>query len=216
MHMVPEARWTRNLLAVLLLWPSKLAAIVSLREFGPTLTSYRTHRRTNNFPIDDANCRVAVFKPGPLQWICKEWVRKLGSNKATARFEGGKAYRIGRLKGPREKEPLARGLESPTPLASLEPFPLCWAPSFPVRSLLIYILLLHSSSSYTCRSSTSIFECTSHRPLFLSFCELLWPPSHCPGVTSTSIGFRGLAVYLIRRWQLFLGLLFYHAPMASP
>ena len=141
----------------------------------------------------------------------KSW----SSDKATAHSEEGKAYKIERPKGSREKGPLAWGVESPTPLASLELFPFFWPP-LPVRSLLLYILLLHSSSSYTCRSSTSIFECTSHRPLFLSFCELLWPPSHCPGVTSTSIGFRGLAVYLIRRWQLFLGLLFYHAPMASP
>ena len=74
----------------------------------------------------------------------------------------------------------------------LSPFP--WPPSsrspFFVRSLLLYILLLHSSSSYTCWSSMPIPECTSHRPLFLALCELLWPPSHCPRVTSTSIGSR--------------------------
>ena len=57
-----------------------------------------------------------------------------------------------------------------------------------VRSLLLYILLLHPSFSYTCQSSMSILECTSHRSLFLTLCELLWLPSHCPGVTSTSIG----------------------------
>ena len=61
-------------------------------------------------------------------------------------------------------------------------------PPFSVRSPLSYILLLHSSSSYTCRSSMPILECTSHRPLFLAFCELLWPPSHYLGVTSTSTG----------------------------
>ena len=82
-HMVLEARWAGNLLAVLLLWPNRLATIVSPREFGPALTSYRTHYHTSNFPTSGANCRVAVFGPGPLQWICREWVRKLGSNKAT-------------------------------------------------------------------------------------------------------------------------------------
>ena len=41
---------------------------------------------------------------------------------------------------------------------------------------------------YTCRSSMSILEYTSHRPLFLALYELLWPPSYCPGVTSTSMG----------------------------
>ena len=57
-----------------------------------------------------------------------------------------------------------------------------------VKSLLLYILLLHLSSSYTCRSSMPILECTSHRPLFMTLCELLWPPSHCPRVTSTFTG----------------------------
>ena len=93
---------------------------------------------------------------------------------------------------PREKGPLARGLESPTPLASRGPLSFSSASFFPlplfVRSLLLYILLLHSSSSYTYRSSMPIFECTSHRALFLALCKLLWPPSHCPGVTSTSMG----------------------------
>ena len=61
-------------------------------------------------------------------------------------------------------------------------------PPFFVRSPLSYLLLLHSSSSYTCRSSMPILECTSHRPLFLALCELLWPLSRCLGVTSTSTG----------------------------
>ena len=90
MHMVSEARWVENLLAVLLLWPSRLATIVSLREFGPVSTSYRTHCRTSNFPTDGANCRVTVFGLGPIQWICREWVRKLGSDKETTCSEGGK------------------------------------------------------------------------------------------------------------------------------
>ena len=60
------------------------------------------------------------------------------------------------------------------------------SPPFSMRSPLSYILLPHSSSSYTCRSSIPILECTSHRPLFLALCELLWPSSRCLGVTSTS------------------------------
>ena len=54
-------------------------------------------------------------------------------------------------------------------------------------SLLLYIPLFCSSSFYTCQSSMPILECTSHQPLFLALCELLWPPSHCPRVTSTSM-----------------------------
>ena len=161
-HMVLGARWAGNLLAVLLLWPSRLATIVSPREFGPALTSYRTHRHTSNFPIDGANCRVAIFGPGPLQWICREWVQKLGSDKATACFEGGKTHRIRRPNSSRipKASLLFLGLLLPG------------RPSF-VRPLLLYILLLHSSSSYTCRSSMPIPECTSHRPLFLGLYELL-------------------------------------------
>ena len=37
-------------MAVLHLRPSRLAIIVPPWEFGPALTSYRTHRRTSNFP----------------------------------------------------------------------------------------------------------------------------------------------------------------------
>ena len=54
--------------------------------------------------------------------------------------------------------------------------------------LVLFIFLFRSSSSYTCQSSRLILECTSPQPFFLAFCEQLWPPSHCPGVTSTSTG----------------------------
>ena len=61
-------------------------------------------------------------------------------------------------------------------------------------SLLLFIPLFRSSSSYTCQSSMPILKCTSPQPFFLAFCELLWPPSPCPGVTSTSKGVRVLVV----------------------
>ena len=99
---------------------------------------------------------------------------------------------------PREKGPLARGWECANPSRShmsllLVSRPPCfWAslsfltiPPFFVRYLLLYILLFCSSSSYTCQSSMPILECTSHWPFFLVLYELLWPSSHCPGVTST-------------------------------
>ena len=104
-HMVLEARWAGNLLAVLLLWPNRLATIVSPREFGPALTSYCTHRCTSNFPTNGANCRIAVFWPGPSQWICREWVQKFGSDKATACSKGEKTHRIGRPKVPERRDP---------------------------------------------------------------------------------------------------------------
>ena len=49
-HIVPDACWVGNLLAVLHLRPSRLAIIVPPWEFGPVLTSYRTHYRTSNSP----------------------------------------------------------------------------------------------------------------------------------------------------------------------
>ena len=89
-HTVPDARWAGNHLVVRPLWPSRLATIASPRGFGPTLASFRSHRRKNNFPTDGANCRVTVFGPSPLQWICREWVQKLGYDKATTCFGGEK------------------------------------------------------------------------------------------------------------------------------
>ena len=82
-HMVPDACWARDLLAVLHLRPSRLAIIISPWEFGPALTSYRTHRHTSNIPTDGANCRVTIFGSSPLQWICREWGQKLGSDEMT-------------------------------------------------------------------------------------------------------------------------------------
>ena len=71
--------------------------------------------------------------------------------------------------------------------------PLFSAPSLG-WSLLLFIPLFRSSSSYTCQSSMPILKCTSPQPFFLALCELLWPPSPCPGVTSTSKGVRVLVV----------------------
>ena len=138
-------------------------------------------------------CRVSVFRPGPLQWICREWVQKLGSDETTTCF-GGEKYTESEGERLREKGPLVRGRELPTPLASQEPFSFLWASFFLAVppcfgwSLLLYIPLFRLSSSCTCQSSMLILECTSHRPLFLVLCEPLWPPSHCSGVTSTSKG----------------------------
>ena len=68
---------------------------------------------------------------------------------------------------PKENGPLARGWGCAIPSRSsrsLLPFS---EPPFFVRSLLLYILFLCSSSSYTCQSSKPILKCMSHRPSFL-------------------------------------------------
>ena len=146
-----------NHLAVLPLWYSRLTTITSPKELDPALTSCCTHHRTSNLPTDVANCRVSVFKPSPLQRICRELVQKFGSNGATVCF-GGEKYT--ELDGPtsQEKGPLTQECELPTPLASQEPLSFLWAsrlsffllPLLWVISVVIYpslpfILLLHLS-----------------------------------------------------------------------
>ena len=135
---------------------------------------------------------------------------------------GWKAHRIRRPNVPGRRDPSLEYGNAPTPLDHTRASSLFLGlPLLPgralffVRALLLYILLFWSSSSYTCQSSIPILECTSHRPFFLALCELLWPPSHCPGVTSTLMVSGVSCKYLIQRWQLLLGLLLHHAPMAS-
>ena len=89
-HMVLDAHWAGKFLVVLPLWSNKLATIVSPKEFGPTLVSSYTHRRTNNFPTGDANCRVLikevlhvnVSEPKPnrpnIMNLVKKWAQELG------------------------------------------------------------------------------------------------------------------------------------------
>ena len=90
---------------------------------------------------------------------------------------------------PTEKGPFARGQGCAIPSWSYRRFlPFSGPPPLLVRSLLLYILLFCSSSSYTCQSSKPILKCTSHRPSFLTLCELLWPLLFCPEVTSTLMG----------------------------
>ena len=64
-HMMSEARWTVNHLAVIPLWYSKLATITSPKELNPALTNRCIHHRTSNFPTDGTNCKVAVFRLDP-------------------------------------------------------------------------------------------------------------------------------------------------------
>ena len=141
-------------------------------------------------------CRVTIFRPSPLQWICREWVQKLGSNKTMACFGGEKHTESGGPTSHGEGTPRLRtGIPHPSQsyrslLSFSGPLPSSWPPP-PFLfgwSLLLYILLFRSSPSYTCQSSMPILKCTSHQPFFLALYELLWPPSPCPGITSTSMG----------------------------
>ena len=145
------------------------------------------------FVFSKTCCGVTVFRPSPLQWICREWVQKLGSDEVTACFGGEKHTESGDPTSQGEGTPRLRtGIpNSSRSHRSLLPFSGPPSSSWPSPcfgwSLLLYILLFRSSSSYTCQSSMPILKCTSHRPFFLALCELLWPPSPCLGVTSTSM-----------------------------
>ena len=154
--MVLEGRWAVNRLAVLLLWHSRLATIASPREFNPTLTSYCTHHRTSNFPTNGTICRVSVFEPGPLQWICREWVQKLGFYKATACFgdekytesdsptsQGERTHRL-RTGTPNSSCILGASLLSLGLLLLPRP-PLLWVISVVIYPSLLFILLLYLS-----------------------------------------------------------------------
>ena len=97
---------------------------------------------------------------------------------------------------PREKGSLARGRECANPSRSCKSLLAVSGPPSPIFgwSLLLFISLFRSSSFYTCQLSIPILKCTSHQSFFLALYELLWPPSPCPGVTSTSKGVRVLVV----------------------
>ena len=145
-HMVLEVYWAENLLTVLLLWLSRLTTIVSPREFSPTLTSYRTHHRTSNFPTDGANCGSRFLD----QAYYNEFVESGFESWALIRWRlilRGKTYRIGRPKGPREKGTLARGLESLIPLASRGPLSFSWGPFSFLRPFSLWDLPCHISFS---------------------------------------------------------------------
>ena len=87
------------------------------------------------------------------------------------------------------------------------------------RSLLLYIYIY---ISFVYPHPTLV----SHPCLYLSACPIgnfFWHSVSCCGPYHTVQGShphqwgQGVSCgYLIRRWQLLLGLLFYHAPMASP
>ena len=101
MHMVPDACWAGNLLAVLHLRPSRLAIIVPPWEFGPVLTSYRTHHRTSNSPqtapivgswFSDWAHYNEFVESEAKNWVVMRWRLVLGmkgtQNRATQSSQG--------------------------------------------------------------------------------------------------------------------------------
>ena len=138
--MVPNARWVRNLLAVLHLRPSRLAIIISHWEFGPALTSYCTHRRTSNSPqtapivgsrfSDQAHYNEFV-ESGTKSWA-------LMRRRLVLRMKGTQNRAAQR---PREKGPLARGWECANPSWSCRTLLPISGPLPPLGGLCYYLFI---------------------------------------------------------------------------
>ena len=131
---------------------------------------------------------------------------------------------------PKEKGPLARGRESPTPLGhtgasflSLGPPLLLLSPPIFLASpldrgdLCCYIFLSFVHPPPTLASHPCLFSST--RPIGHSF----WCSVSCCGPHRSVQGShphqwdQGVSCgYLIRRWRLILGLSLHHSPMVSP
>ena len=131
---------------------------------------------------------------------------------------GMKGTRNRAAQHPREKGPLAQGRECVNPSRSRGsllpvsgPPPSLWVVSVVIYSSLPFILLLHLSVIYTYPQvyvpsailSGALWAAVA--PIALSRGHI-----HIKGGQGVS------CVYLIRRWQLFLGLPPHHSPMASP
>ena len=221
-HMVPEARWAVNRLAVLPLWYSRPGTIASPREFDPALTSHCTHHRTSNLPTDGANCRVSVFRLGPLQWICKEWVQKLGSDEATAYFGGEKYTESSSPTSQGERTPRLRMWtpnSSRIPGASLlslgflflPPPPPLWEISVVIYPSLPFILLLHLLVIHT--------YTWVHIPS-ATLSSTLWATVAPITLSKGCVHVNGVRVLVVGIWyggdSFSGGCFFYHAPMAGP
>ena len=119
-----------------------------------------------------------------------ELVQLLGSNEVTTCFGGEKYSESDGLTSQGERTPrprtgtpnssfiLGASLLSLGLLAVSPSPPLSWVISVVIYHSLPFILLLHLSVIHACARV--------HVPLvtLFSLYELLWPPSHCPGVTS--------------------------------
>ena len=136
-------------------------------------------------------CRVSVFGLGPLQWICIEWVQKLGSDEATACFGGekytesdGPTFQGERTPRPRTGNPNFSRIPwaSLLSLGLLPPFFFSLGDLCCYISNLLFILLLHLSVIHA--------HIRVHVPSAIPS-GALWAavaPIACPRVTSTSMG----------------------------
>ena len=154
------------------------------------------------------NCRVTIFGPSPLQWICREWGQKLGCNETTACFGDKRHIESSGLIVPGRRDPSLEDGNAPTPLSHAGasflflglPPPL-WVVSVVIYSSLPFILLLHLSVIHTYHQV--------HVPSAI-LSGALWatvaPIALSRGHIHIKRGQGVSCAHLIQRWQLFLGL----------
>ena len=123
----------------------------------------------------------------------------MGCDETTACFGDERHTESGGPIIPGRRDPSLKDGNAPTPSRSHRslppvsgpPFSFCpplWVVSVVIYSSLPFILLLHLLVIH------AYPQVHVPRPFFLVLCELLWPPSPCPRVTSTSKGVRVLVV----------------------
>ena len=127
---------------------------------------------------------------GAKSWVLMRWRLVLGM----------KGTQNQAAQHPREKEPLARGWECANPSRSRSSPPCFWA-SVVIYSSILFILLLHLSVIHAYPQV--------HVPSAILF-GALWAAVAPIALSRGHIHIKGAqgvsCVYLIRRWQLFLGL----------
>ena len=124
--------------------------------------------------IGEEKCRVTVFRPSPLQWICREWGQKLGLMKRRL-FWGWKAHRIRRPNIPGRRDPSLEDGNTPILLdhAGASLLSLGLPPSLGGLSCYLFLSSVHPPPtliSHPCLSSGA-------RPLSYSF----WRSVSCCG-----------------------------------
>ena len=163
--------------------------------------------------IGEEKCRVTVFRPSPLQWICRECGQKLGCDEATACFGDERHTESSSPIVPGRRDSSLEDGDAPTPLLITQEPPSCFwasllffAPPFWVVSVVIYsslpfILLLHLSIIHAYPQV--------HVPSAI-LSSVLWAAVTLIALSKGHIHIKGgqgvSCAYLIRMWQLFMGL----------
>ena len=129
--------------------------------------------------LGDCICRVTVFEPSPLQWICREWGQKLGCDEMTACFGDERHTKLSSPIVPGRRDPSLEDGDAPTPSRSRRSLPpLFRAPSLGGLCCYLFLSSVHPPPtlvSHSCLSSSArplshsfwrfVSYCGPHRPV---------------------------------------------------